>query len=138
MVPLLFSHAAVADSANSITNPTSVLSIFLSLLLVVGIIFSLAWLMRRFNVTHASSGQMKVVASMVAGTRERIMVIQVGDEQHMVGVTAHNINHLAKLERPLSTQDPSTSQGADFKDKLIKAMAGTLNPAVKEGNKNEK
>ena len=81
---------------------------------------------------------MKVVASMVAGARERIMVIQVGDEQHMVGVTAHNINHLAKLESPLSTQAPSTTQGADFKDKLIKAMAGTLNPAVKEGNKNEK
>ncbi|MBU3022216.1 flagellar biosynthetic protein FliO [Aestuariibacter sp. A3R04] len=138
MLPLLFSHAAVADSGSSITNPTSVLSIFLSLLLVVGIIFSLAWLMRRFNVTHASSGQMKVVASMVAGTRERIMVIQVGDEQHIVGVTAHTINHLAKLETPLSPPEPLSSQGADFKEKLIKAMAGTLNPSVKEGRQDEK
>ncbi|WP_342670049.1 flagellar biosynthetic protein FliO [Alteromonas confluentis] len=105
--------------------------------MVVGIIFSLAWLMRRFNVTHASSGQMKVVASMVAGTRERIIVIQVGEEQHLIGVTATNINHLSKLETPLETNNSNETGGADFKQKLIKAMAGTINPGVK-GADNEK
>ncbi|MBU2977972.1 flagellar biosynthetic protein FliO [Alteromonas sp. C1M14] len=137
MLPLLFSFTVQAQSTNSITNPTSVLSIFLSLLLVVAIIFSLAWLMRRFNVTHAGSGQMKVVASMVAGTRERIMVIQVGEEQHLVGVTAQNINHLAKLDTPLASQQEGQGQG-DFKQKLIKAMANTMNPGMKEGKQDEK
>ena len=134
--PLLFSHQACAQSTQSITNPTSVLSIFLSLLVVVGIIFSLAWLMRRFNVTHAANGQMKVVASMMAGAKERIMVIQVGDEQHLIGVTAHNINHLSKLETPLAPAgNGQESNGADFRQKLVKAMAGAMNPAVKgEGN----
>ncbi|MEG3767508.1 flagellar biosynthetic protein FliO [Alteromonas sp. 14N.309.X.WAT.G.H12] len=138
MLPLLFSFAVQAQSTNSITNPTSVLSIFLSLLLVVAIIFSLAWLMRRFNVTHAGSGQLKVVASMVAGTRERIMVIQVGEEQHLVGVTAQNINHLAKLDVPLAAPNEGQGQGGDFKQKLIKAMASTMNPGMKEGKQDDK
>ena len=80
------------------------------------------------------SGQMKVVASMVAGTKEKIMVIQVGDEQHLVGVTSHNISHLSKLEKHLDTPVANGQQGSGdaFKQKLVAAMAGKLNPSIKE------
>lgn len=132
-LPLFTPAVVLAQDTQSITNPTSVASIFLSLLLVVAIIFALAWVMRRFNVTPSSNGQLKVVASMVAGTRERIMVIEVGDEQHLVGVTANNISHLSKLENPLDTTK-NTGNGDQFKQKLIKAMAGKMNPAVKESD----
>ena len=112
----------------TLSNPTSILSIFLSLLLVVGVVFMLAFIMRRFNVTHSGSAQLKVVASMMAGTRERVMVIEVAGEQHLLGITAHNINHLAKLTTPLT--EASTSGGENFKDKLALFMAGKLNPQV--------
>ncbi|QPG07221.1 flagellar biosynthetic protein FliO [Salinimonas marina] len=132
MLPLLFCPSAFAQSTQSITNPGSVLSIFLSLLLVVAIIFALAYVLRRFNVTHAGQGQMKVVASMVAGAKERVMVIQVGDEQHLIGVTSHNISHLSKLEQPLAVKESNLASGSQFKDKLVQAMAGKMNPAVKK------
>ncbi|MDO6568425.1 flagellar biosynthetic protein FliO [Alteromonas sp. 1_MG-2023] len=134
MLPLIFTQVVNAQSTQSITNPTSVVSIFLSLLLVVGIIFALAYLMRRFNVGSMGSGQMKVVASMVAGTKEKIMVIQVGDEQHLVGVTSHNISHLSKLEKHLETPAANGQQGSGdaFKQKLVAAMAGKLNPSIKD------
>lgn len=67
---------------------------------------------------HSSGGQIKSVASLVVGTRERIAVIQVGDEQHLIGVTSQNINHLAKLEQPL-TQDQTQD---NFKEKLASIM----------------
>lgn len=127
---LLHANSAFAQS-NTLSNPTSILSIFLSLLLVVAIVFMLAYLMRRFNVTHSGSGELKVVASMVAGTRERVMVLEVGNEQHLIGVTANNINHLAKLEQPIA---PSKPAGEDFKHKLTQLMAGKLNPNL-QGNK---
>jgi flagellar protein FliO/FliZ len=135
MLPLFISHIASAQTTQSITNPTSVLSIFLSLLVVVGVIFALAYIMRRFNVTAMGSNHMKVVASMVAGTKEKIMVIQVGDEQHLIGVTSHNISHLSKLEKNLDVpvkgkagkNGAGSSQDA-FKQKLVAAMAGKLNP----------
>ena len=70
---------------------------------------------------------MRVVASLVAGTKEKVMVIEVGDEQHLLGVTANTINHLAKLEKPLNTSADATSstgQTTDsFKSKLVDAMA---------------
>lgn len=128
-----FSQLASAQSENTITNPASIASIFLSLLVVVGIIFALAYVMRRLNVTQAGSGQMKIVASMVAGTKERLMVIEVGEEQYLLGVTSHNINHLATLPTPLSKTGGGQSAGAEqFKDKLIQAMAGKLSPKNSE------
>jgi flagellar protein FliO/FliZ len=87
----------------------------------------LAFLMRRFNVTPGGTGQLKVVASIMAGTKERVMVIQVGDEQHLLGVTPQNINHLAKLDKPL--EGSSTSTGQNFKDKLTQALAGKMQSA---------
>lgn len=118
----------------TLSNPTSIVSIFLSLLLVVGVVFMLAFLMRRFNVTQSSTSQMKVVTSMMAGTRERVLVIQVGDEQHLLGVTAHNINHLAKLDNPIESS--ATTNNEKFKDKLSLFMAGKLNPSIRQDNNN--
>ncbi|WP_315853219.1 flagellar biosynthetic protein FliO [Alteromonas oceanisediminis] len=93
--------------------------------MVIGIIFALAYVMRRFNVTQAGSGQMKIVASMMAGTKERVVVVEVGSEQFLLGVTAHNINHLATLSEPLKKSE-AVNTGEQFKDKLIQAMAGKL------------
>ncbi len=140
MLPLALSFSASAQSTSTLTSVKGIVSIFLSLLLVIWIIFALAYVMRRFNVAHAGGGQMKVVASMIAGSKEKIMVIEVGDEQHLIGVTAHNISHLSKLATPLETRQATSSggNGADqFKQKLIKAIAGKMNPAVKEEKKHD-
>lgn len=116
------------ESSTEFGGLSSFISIFLSLILVIAIIFALAFIMRRFTVTQAGNGQMKVVASMMAGTKEKIMVIAVGDEQHLIGVTAHNINHLATLANPLDTtakNAPLNSQ-ASFQQKLVQAMAQSI------------
>lgn len=128
---------ASASTPQTLQNPSSILSIFLSLLLVVAIIFALAFIARRFNVTQAGNGQLKVVASMAAGAKEKIMVVDVGGEQFLLGVTAHNINQLGKLENPIETastnKDTSQTSNLAFKDKLVKAMAQTM-VGAKKGN----
>jgi flagellar protein FliO/FliZ len=127
---------ASASTPQTLQNPSSILSIFLSLLLVVAIIFALAAIARRFNVTQAGNGQLKVVASMTAGAKEKIMVVDVGGEQFLIGITAHNINQLGKLESPLQTASGSQSPGQKtslaFKDKLVKAMAETMSGSKKD------
>lgn len=126
--PLVGASTEALAETQSLSNPTSILSIFLSLLLVVGIVIALALLMRRFNVAGSGHGQMKVVASLVAGSKERIMVIEVAGEQHLVGVTAHNINHLAKIENNLVEQ--KSASAVQFKDKLTQALAGKIQSSV--------
>ncbi|RPJ65009.1 flagellar biosynthetic protein FliO [Alteromonas sediminis] len=121
-----------ASPSTSVSDFGTLLSISLSLFVVLALIFGLAYLMRRFTVTSSGNGQMKVVASMMAGAKERIMVLQVGDEQHLIGITPNNINHLSTLKAPLETQKP-TSLPADgtFKDKLVEAMAARIKPEKK-------
>jgi flagellar protein FliO/FliZ len=122
---LIWTSAQAQTPSSEFGGMSSFISIFLSLTLVIAIIFALAYLMRRFNVTQAGHGQMKVVASMMAGPKEKVMVIEVGGEQHMLGITAHNINHLATLTTPL--QSPAKSSVLDgktgFQQKLVQAMA---------------
>jgi len=71
----------------------------------------------------------------MAGTRERIMVIDVGGEQHLVGVTPHNINHLATLAKPLEQSKANGNE--NFKDKLALFMAGKLNPQAEQSTNNK-
>ena len=120
-----FIPAVQAQSSSEYSSLSQIASIFFSLLFVIAIIFGLAYLMRRFNVTHATKGEMNIVASMMAGTKERIMVLQVGQEQHLIGVTSTQISHLAKLDTPLDIQ---TTDSGSFKDKLTLAMAQKINP----------
>ena len=124
------------QTTSSAMSTSTMLSIFMSLIVVIAIIFALAYIVRRFNVAQAGHGQMRVVASMMAGSKEKIMVIEVGDEQHLLGVTAHNINHLAKLNESIATKSSAnrnlnhnqsaSPQTGGFQQKLVQAMAQAI------------
>lgn len=118
-----------AQDSTDLSSITQIASIFFSLLFVIAIIFGIAFIMRRFNVTQAGKGELKIVASLVAGTKERIIVIQVGQEQHLLGITSHNINHLAQLTTPINVAaDSAASNSQSFQHKLTQAMAHAINP----------
>jgi flagellar protein FliO/FliZ len=135
----LFSIPTFAQDATDFSSISQIASIFFSLLFVIAIIFALAFIMRRFNVTQAGKGELKVVASLVAGTKERVIVVQVGQEQHMLGVTAHNINHLAHLTTPINIAESGNATGSanSFQQKLTQAMAQAINPKMKNTNKRD-
>ncbi len=122
---LSFPSFSQDKAPESIGPASNWLSVFMSLLLVVGVIFMLGYLMRRFNVTHSGSGQMQVVSSLMAGARERIVVVQVGEEQHLIGITAQNINHLARLDTPISPDNTGEKFRAKFQGMLKKQQTHT-------------
>ena len=64
-------------------------------------------LIRGFEGRKNFSGQLTAV-------KNSEVVIQVGDEQHVLGITPQNINHLTKLEQPLTSEATSDT----FKEKL--------------------
>ncbi|WP_311567846.1 flagellar biosynthetic protein FliO [Photobacterium arenosum] len=74
-----------------------------SLLLVLVLIVFLAWLLRRMKLPGVSGGDngLQIIRQVVVGQRERIVLVQVGDEQLLIGVTSQNISMLTKLETPL-------------------------------------
>lgn len=101
---LTISTPSYAESPNDALLPVA-----LSLLVVVALIFAVGYVMRRLNVVGHGSRQMQVVASLMVGTRERVVVVKVGEEQHLLGITSQNINALGRLDTPLDVESHNAS-----------------------------
>ncbi len=95
--------------------------LLLGLVFMVLLIFVGAWLVRRAPNLH-SQGAIKVLASTSVGTRERIVLLQVGSQQVLVGVTAAQITHLQTLNENI---DVETSTPMSFHEALQKVLKGS-------------
>lgn len=74
------------------------------LILVLGLILGLAWLLKRLpgaGLGMRPAGQMRVVSMLSVGAKERVVVIEVGTQQLLIGVTAGGITALHTLSEPL-------------------------------------
>ena len=70
--------------------------LLLGLLLVIGLIFLLAWLLRRVQQLNPRGNQaIKLISSHALGPRERLVLVQVGSEQVLLGLSAGRIAPLA-------------------------------------------
>lgn len=101
---LAFAEALVKQGADlasgeSPMNISYVAQILVSFLVVIGFIFFMAWLMRRSGRFSYGSGQViKIISSMSLGMREKILVIEVGGENIVVGVAPGQIRTLHVLD----------------------------------------
>jgi len=66
----------------------------LALGLVVGLILLLAWVMKKLS-------GLRTVASLAVGPRERVVIVDCGGQQLLLGVTQHSVNLLHTLPEPL-------------------------------------
>ncbi|MDR6609687.1 flagellar biosynthetic protein FliO [Pseudomonas synxantha] len=93
------------------------------LLLVLGLIFLLAWLLRRVQQAGpAGKGQViEIVGSRALGPRDRLMLVQVGNEQILLGLSPGSITALHVLKEPV--QVPSTEKPTpEFAQRLLEML----------------
>jgi flagellar protein FliO/FliZ len=83
---------------------TNASSMILSLLMVLGVIVISALVLKRFNLTQQSSNQLKVIGSLSLGAKERVVVVQVGEQQLVLGVCSQQVTLLKDLDTPLEVQ----------------------------------
>lgn len=89
--------------ANSPLNSTTLLTTVVGLMLVLSIIGGLAWLIKRTGrFSSSANGAIKVLAAMPLGPRERAVLLEVGDEQILVGVTSQHIQTLHVLDKTVA------------------------------------
>ena len=122
--------AQTATPLASVGMGGQLVQLLLGLLLVIGLIFLLAWLMRRVQQIVPRGGQViKIVATQSLGPRDRLVLVQVGDEQVLLGLTPGNITSLHVMQEPVHLPDaePASTEfaqrlmellGKDQKDKL--------------------
>jgi len=114
-----------------VTQPSEYFGqIVLSLVLVLLIIFISAWLLRRYGrFPGVAEGNLKVLGALSVGQRERILLLQVGEDQILVGVTSSRISRLHQLEVPVEVKDnvPVTSQFSQRLQDALKPKGNSQN-----------
>ena len=74
----------------------------LALGLVVGLILLLAWVMKKLpGAGLKSMSGLRTLASLAVGPRERVVIVDCGGQQLLLGVTQHSVNLLHTLPEPL-------------------------------------
>ena len=117
--------APVAVAAPAISTAGSLLQVFIGLVAVLLLIAATAWVAKRLGVTRGgSSSLLHVISSTSVGTRERVVVIEIGESWLVVGVAPGSVNALMTLPKgevqPIATPAINASFAAlmPFKERL--------------------
>jgi flagellar protein FliO/FliZ len=111
------------------------MQLILGLFVVVLCIVALAWFAKKMNRFHSvANDSLKIISGISMGARERIVLLQVGDEQLLVGVSPGRINKLHVLSAEITASNEASSDiesNKSFSDKLKTMMADASNNSKK-------
>ena len=119
--------AATASTSTSAVGAGSMLQFAFGLAVVLGLIVAAGWFMKRFSIGPSAAGTVKVVAGASVGQRERVVVVEIGDNWIVLGVAPGRVNALHTMPRgqiaataaqPGAAQPPAFAQW--LKDKMEK------------------
>ncbi|MFW5443661.1 MAG: flagellar biosynthetic protein FliO [Methylococcaceae bacterium] len=122
--------AVVNNQTQKTVSYEHVLNWFLGLIMVLMIFFACVWFVRKTGVLPVNAKQgMRVVGSISLGMREKLILVQVGEKQLVLGVTPGRIENLLVLEgsEQLHKEQSSRPGDGDFANKLKQIMRGPEN-----------
>ncbi|MEN4827436.1 flagellar biosynthetic protein FliO [Pseudomonas sp. P39-UII1] len=133
LATLLASEAVIAAAAPAVpvTPPPGtpgslggqLAQMVFGLLLVVGLIFFLAWLLRRMQGAAPKGGQViEIVGSRALGPRDRLLLVQVGKEQILIGHTPGSIEALHVMAEPVEVAASARQATPEFAQRLMELM----------------
>jgi flagellar protein FliO/FliZ len=110
--------------AQSPISTSELVNLTLALLAVLVVIFALAWMMRRFgNFSVAANGALRILGGMSLGARERIVLVQVGEEQLVLGIAPGRVQTLHVLtEASRVPVNDRPAQAGVFAERLAAVM----------------
>ncbi len=130
----MFSMSAWAESEKTeavkpmVADPVTASNYFqmiFGLAVVIALIVGLAWFMRRMgNYQSGATGALKVLGGISLGQRERVVLLQAGKTQMLVGIAPGQIRTLHVLDEPI--EEMAAGNGNE-------SFAVKLNAFLKQG-----
>jgi len=118
ILPLFIPFAAeAAEAVAPVVSAGTYGQATLALLLIVGLLVGAAWLARKVSGGKGfGQGGMKIVGGVALGPRERIVLLEVGDQRLVIGIVPGQIRTLHRLAKgsALPSGDPATAGEAPF------------------------
>ncbi len=116
------------------SEPASVsqmLQIITSLIFVVAVIFAGAWFFRRYGRFHGMiNDEVRVIAGLSVGQREKVIILQAGDIQLMLGVSPGRIQTLHVFDKPVIDTNKNKihdSENSGFASYFKKELKNKIN-----------
>ena len=107
--PATVQPAAQAPGYAASPAAGSLLQTIFALTLVLGLLAGLAWFMKRYGPKAvAGAANLRIVGALNLGGRERIMVVEVGDQWIVVGASPGRVNALATMPKQEGALQPAT------------------------------
>lgn len=102
---------------------------------VIGSIFILSWLLKKLRLVPnmGIGNKFKIMAVLPVGPKEKVLLLNVGNEQIVIGVTPQNISMLHKLSEPIDFTQSDKSKS--FKTEFSKLLQKNSNESSSTLNK---
>ncbi|MFP8965884.1 flagellar biosynthetic protein FliO [Pokkaliibacter sp. CJK22405] len=93
---------------------TSILNVLTGLIVVFLCMWGAFWFLKRMQGGNTGGRQdWKVVATLHLGPKERLVLVQVGSDQLLLGVTAQEIRRLARYTEPVLPEEAFAGKFAE-------------------------
>ena len=93
------------------------LQVVLALMATLGLVLLLAYLAKRFTgIGGRANSSIKVISVTQLGARERLVLVQAGDKQLLLGVAQQQISTLHSFDEPIA--EISNEEQTDFPSTL--------------------
>ncbi len=105
------------------TNADQMIKMVLGLLFVLMLIFLLAFLFKKYiGSSFIANNSLKTIAGVAVGQKERVVLVQVGERQVLVGVSPGQVSMLYALEKGEEVTVSNEMGKSAFADKLKQSL----------------
>lgn len=112
--------AAAESSAvvEPLSSSQSIMQMLFGLVAVLALFVALAWLLKRLGrgQLHGGGTLFRTLGAMPIGTRERLLLIEIGGEQFVLAVAPGQISKIHHFEQPITLPGPNGD--SDFSARL--------------------
>jgi flagellar protein FliO/FliZ len=97
--------------------------LLLGLVVVLAVIVALAWVVRRIQQAAPRGNQViDIVSARALGPRDRLVLVQVGDEQVLIGVSPGRISTLHVMKEPVRGPVRGEQATPEFAQRLMELL----------------
>ncbi len=115
------------------------LQLIFGLVIVIICIVALSWLAKRMHKLQSSSeGSLKIIDGINMSARERVVLLQAGNKQILVGVAPGRVDTIHVFDEPIVDidTDSTSSTTGSFSEKLSTMISSSLKNKVAPNNEN--
>ena len=131
----LWAAEAGATALNHVQLSGYVVKMLVSMAVVLGLLAGFAWYARRYGLgayPRKPNDQLRVVSMLSLGARERLVIVQAGRQQILLGLTQGNIKKLHLL-----SPEPDITPEATTFDRALAEQMDALPHSEREEKDNE-